>query len=148
MTYIIMAASRACIDRRVRCSRAWHRCTRRIPLPPAAPDRAGRLGCLRFRTRESGQIVFLLADEIDRRGHSHMLIPMPTVVGRWRRTNYFSLINKAFLHEQELVKPGGIGAESANAFGEFVGGHGVLVQGQSKAGLVVVQLRLVRPGWV
>ena len=77
-----------------------------------------------------------------------MLIPMPTVVRRLRSTNYFSLINKACLHEQELVQPGGIGAESANAFSEFVGGHGVLVQGQSKARLVVVQLRLVRPGWV
>ena len=136
------------LDLRVRCSRAWHRCTGRIPLPPAARGRAGCVGYLRFRARESGQIVFLLAGENDRRGHSHMLIPMPPVVGRWRRTNYFSLINKAFLREQELVQPGGIGAESANAFGEFVGGHGVLVQGQSKAGLVVVQLRLVRPAWV
>jgi len=80
--------------------------------------------------------------------HLTLLIPMPPVVGRLRRTNYFSLINNAFLREQELVQPGGIGAESANAFGEFVGGHGVLVQGQSKAGLVVVQLRLVRPAWV
>jgi len=136
------------LDLRVLCSRARHRCTGRIPLPPAARGRAGRVGCLRFRARESCPIVFRLAGEKDRRGHSHMLIPMPTVVGRWRRTNYFSLINNACLREQELVQPAGIGAESANAFGEFVGGHGVLVQGQSKAGLVVVQLRLVRPGWV
>ena len=80
--------------------------------------------------------------------HLTLRIPMPTVVERLRRTNYFSLINNACLREQELVQPGGIGAESANAFGEFVGGHGILVQGQSKAGLVVVQLRLVRPAWV